>query len=95
MFKKLRQKIEEGGEGGLENVSFSPSKLPGSIVRATSLSDEERSHSPLLDIPLESQPPISAEVSKWDQQVTFSQSMAPPNIYIIMVCYRKENSLLT
>jgi len=35
MFKKLKQKLEEGGEGGLERVSFSE-KLPGSIVRTTS-----------------------------------------------------------
>ncbi len=36
MFKKLKQKLEEGGDGGLERVSFSE-KLPGSIVRTTSV----------------------------------------------------------
>ena len=40
MFKKLKQKIEEGGEGGLERVSFAPNKLPGSVVRST-LQNEE------------------------------------------------------
>lgn len=38
MFKKLKQKLEEGGEGGLERVSFSE-KLPGSIVRTTALNN--------------------------------------------------------
>lgn len=36
MFKKLKQKIEDGGESGLENISFTPTKLPGSIVRSNS-----------------------------------------------------------
>lgn len=35
MFKKLKAKIEEGGDNGIENVSFSERKLPGSAVRAT------------------------------------------------------------
>ena len=34
MFKKLKQKIEEGGEGGIDKVSFSPKKFPGAIVRS-------------------------------------------------------------
>lgn len=45
MFKKLKQKIEEGGEGGLEKVSFSPVKLPGSIIRSKSPLNEEKVHS--------------------------------------------------
>ncbi len=36
MFKKLKAKIEEGGEGGIDNVSFSERRLPGSAVRTTS-----------------------------------------------------------
>ena len=34
MFKKLKQKIEEGGEAGIDKVSFSPRKFPGAIVRS-------------------------------------------------------------
>ena len=34
MFKKLKQKIEEGGEGGIDKVSFSHRKFPGAIVRS-------------------------------------------------------------
>lgn len=72
MFKRLKQKIEEGGEGGLDNVSFSPNKLPGSIIRSTS--DDERrlhSHSPQFDVlPEIHSPSYAAEVSKWAQQVT-------------------------
>lgn len=52
MFKKLKQKIEEGGEGGLEKVSFSPTKLPGSIVRSNSPRSAEIMHgSRELDLP--------------------------------------------
>ena len=37
MFKKLKAKIEEGGDSGIENVSFSQQrKLPGSAVRTLS-----------------------------------------------------------
>lgn len=36
MFKKLKAKIEEGGDGGIENVSFSQRKLPGTVVRSVS-----------------------------------------------------------
>lgn len=51
MFKKLRQKIEDGGENGLEKVSFSPTKLPGSIVRSNLPRNGERIHSsPELDL---------------------------------------------
>lgn len=39
MFKKLKKKIEEGGEemgtGGLEKLAFAPMKLPGSVVRSS------------------------------------------------------------
>ena len=34
MFKKLKQKIEEGGETGIEKASFSPRKVPGSAIRS-------------------------------------------------------------
>lgn len=35
MFKKLKQKIEEGEEGAIDRLSFSPRRLPGSAVRST------------------------------------------------------------
>ena len=38
MFKKLKQKLEEGGEGGLERVNFTE-RLPGSIVRTSTLNN--------------------------------------------------------
>lgn len=41
MFKKLKQKIEEGGDGGIEKVSFSQRRFPGSAVRTLSQSGEE------------------------------------------------------
>lgn len=40
MFKKLKQKIEEGGESGIDKVAFSPRKLPGSVVRSSSQTEE-------------------------------------------------------
>lgn len=46
MFKKLKQKIEEGGEGGIERVAFSPRKLPGVAVRSTSQSDQPPENAP-------------------------------------------------
>lgn len=67
MFKRLKQKIEEGGEGGLDNVSFSPHKLPGSIVRSTFV--EERGKSPQSDGLPEIQSPF-VETSKWEQKVS-------------------------
>ena len=36
MFKKLKARIEEGGDGGIENVSFGQRKLPGTAVRSLS-----------------------------------------------------------
>jgi len=57
MFKKLKQKIEEGGEGGLEKVSFSE-KLPGSIVR-TSASNGPTMVSPGLSLSAESNEEVS------------------------------------
>ena len=40
MFKRLKQKIEEGGESGIEKVAFSPRKLPGSVVRSPSQTEQ-------------------------------------------------------
>lgn len=37
MFKKLKAKIEEGGDGGIENISFSPRRTPGTAVRSQSI----------------------------------------------------------
>lgn len=46
MFKKLKQKIEAGDEGGIERLSFSPSRTPGSIVRSPPASETHLSFSP-------------------------------------------------
>lgn len=77
MFKKLKQKIEEGGEGGLEKVSFSPIKLPGSIVRSSSPGNVERvQSSPEFELPPESESNHTAQlvpgtlVLGKDEQVT-------------------------
>ena len=40
MFKKLKQKIEEGGDGGIEKATFSPRKLPGSVIRSSSRNED-------------------------------------------------------
>jgi hypothetical protein len=45
MFKKLKQKIEEGGESGIDKVAFSPRKLPGSVVRSSSQIEEPQATS--------------------------------------------------
>lgn len=56
MFKKLKQKIEDGGEGGLDKVSFKP---PGSIVRSdTRIEERLHSSSEVLSVPV-SPPPVS------------------------------------
>ncbi len=34
MFKKLKKKLEEGEEGGIDRMAFSPRRLPGSAVRS-------------------------------------------------------------
>lgn len=58
MFKKLKQKIEdslEGGEGGVDRTSFSPSRFPGSVVRSSSINERLQSSSPqpvAVDAPL-------------------------------------------
>ena len=52
MFKKLKQKIEEGGDGGIEKATFSPKKLPGSVIRSSSQNEDA---SPLASTPQPSQ----------------------------------------
>jgi hypothetical protein len=59
MFKKLKQKIEDGGESGLEKVSF---KLPGSVIRSNSPHTGERTHSPELDLVPDHLPTLTSEV---------------------------------
>lgn len=56
MFKKLKAKIEEGGDSGIENVSFSERKLPGLAVRTTP-------HSIHTITPVPSQPVVSRSPS--------------------------------
>ena len=49
MFKKLKQKIEEGGDVGIDKVSFTPKKLPGSAVRTLSRNEEDDTASQLVE----------------------------------------------
>ena len=69
MFKKLKQRIEEGagGEGG-----FSPIRPPGTIVRS-GLCYEERlqSSSPPTEIPTESSPTVQL-VQPNSEEVNYS-----------------------
>ena len=75
MFKKLKQKIEEGGESGIEKVAFSPRKLPGVVVRSPSQSEQPppsqnvESTPPSLNKDLE-EPDISSGSRDEDQGVT-------------------------
>lgn len=75
MFKKLKQKIEEGGESGIEKVAFSPRKLPGVVVRSPSQSEQPppsqniESIPPSLNKDLE-EPDISSGSRNEDQGVT-------------------------
>lgn len=58
MFKKLKQKIEEGGEGG-----FSPIKPPGTIVRSGPCNGERlQPSSPQTEIPSEPSPAVQLMV---------------------------------
>jgi len=47
MFKKLKAKIEEGADSGLEKVSFSPRSLPGQAVRTQTQPEVESSPPPM------------------------------------------------
>ncbi len=40
MFKKLKRKIEEGEEGAIDRLAFSPRRLPGSAVRSVPSTSE-------------------------------------------------------
>lgn len=84
MFKKLKQKIEEGGEGGLEKVSFSLNKFPGSVVRSTSRSVHSSSPQPpptQEPVQLLSEPEAHVQLSEglnWEEQVKgFSVAILP------------------
>ena len=92
MFKKLKQKIEEGGESSIDKVAFSPRKLPGSVVRSSSQTEEPQaassSHSSLATAPQTSadnslQPPAPAttvdrrESRDEDQGITVESVTAP------------------
>ena len=93
MFKKLKQKIEEGGESSIDKVAFSPRKLPGSVVRSSSQIEEPQtassSHSSLAPASQTSednslQPPAPAttaldrrESRDEDQGITVESVTAP------------------
>lgn len=76
MFKKLKQKLEEGDSNGLEKVTFSPSKLPGSIVRSNGSHNgdkasvsEERGGSVERELVSNYQVPHSEDTVKLEQEV--------------------------
>ena len=81
MFKKLKQKIEEGGDSGIEKVAFSPRKLPGSVVRSSSRSEEpplpQTTENAPSTRPAEEQDyPIESRDE--DQGITINETAAPP-----------------
>lgn len=55
MFKKLKQKIEEGGDGGIEKATFSPRKLPGSVVRSSSQNEDPVTPKSTQTVPAQTQ----------------------------------------
>ena len=64
MFKKLKQKIEEGGESGIDKVAFSPRKLPGSVVRSSSQTEETQAAPPAPQTSENVQPPATTAVQE-------------------------------
>ena len=83
MFKKLKQKIEEGGESGIDKVAFSPRKLPGSVVRSSSQTEEPPS-APAPQTSENVQPSATAAVQEplsesrdEDQGITIEPVTAP------------------
>lgn len=64
MFKKLKQKIEEGGESGIDKVAFSPRKLPGSVVRSSSQTEDPASSAPSPQTSESVQPPAAAALQE-------------------------------
>ena len=68
MFKKLKQKIEEGGDGGIEKATFSPRKLPGSVVRSSSQNEDASTPQPSQTMSTQEEQPI--DTCDEDQGVT-------------------------
>ena len=64
MFKKLKQKIEEGSESGIDKVAFSPRKLPGSVVRSSSQTEESQAAPPAPQTSEIIQPPATTAVQE-------------------------------
>ena len=79
MFKKLKQKIEEGGEGGIDKVSFSHKKFPGAIVR-----------SPPAEAP--DFPALGGEDGKEKEE---ESSLPSPTEAIVETAGEKENVLVS
>lgn len=75
MFKKLKQKIEEGGESGIDKVVFSPRKLPGSVVRSSSQNEESPAPQTSENPPPTQEPPSDARDE--DQGVTIDSFNSP------------------
>lgn len=72
MFKKLKQKIEEGGDSGIEKATFSPRKLPGSVIRSSSQNEDASASAstPLASQAMPTQEEKQTETRDEDQGVT-------------------------
>ena len=84
MFKKLKQKIEEGSESGIDKVAFSPRKFPGSVVRSSSQTEEAQAAPPAPQTSENVQPPATTAVQEplsesrdEDQGITVESVTAP------------------
>lgn len=80
MFKKLKQKIEEGGDGGIEKVAFSPRKLPGSVIRSSSQSEEApapQTSETTPSIGTVEEQDSTGESRDGDQGITIEETAAP------------------
>ncbi len=84
MFKKLKAKIEEGGENGIENVSFSEKKLPGSAVRASS--STTASSPPLQPVLSRSPSPLESRDHHEDEGVAVPPVNYERNLSVNSVC---------
>ena len=78
MFKRLKQKIEEGGESGIEKVAFSPRKLPGSVVRSPSQSDQPPTPQNTENIPQTTSKEEPDHSGSRDEDQGIAIEVAPP-----------------
>ena len=90
MFKKLKQKIEEGGDVGIDKVSFTPKKLPGSAVRTLSRNEEDDTASQLVErLPATVE---QEETRDEDQGVVINDAGNPEISNVDMVCVNCSSS---